>query len=427
MQRQPFLLVAFLLFSTAPVRADWPAFLGGQLRGESASFQPPTQWSTDQGILWQTDLDGHGQSSPIVVDQKVYVTSIDGPMKETNRVVCFDLATGKELWRHESPSSLQAKNDVYASRAAPTPAADKTGVFAFFESGNLIALGPEGNVRWQRDFLSDYGKLEGRFGLGGSLAQLDDRIVVLADNEGAAYIAAINKQTGETIWKSDRSSRTAWTSPMIVTVQGQPHIVVSSAGTVDGYDPGSGKLLWTYDEVGGNTVASPVPVGDGMFLVGASPGRNGESSEGAARSNLLMRIEKTDDGYQPKVVWINEKVTSSFGSPIAHQGHAYFTNRAGVVFCLDLETGETAYTARMAESNWATPIGVGENLFFFGKDGVTTVLKAGGEHTEIAENQLWESSGGGGAGGFGGEIQYGVAALPDGFVIRTGSRLYRIK
>ena len=140
-----------------------------------------------------------------------------------------------------------------------------------------------------------------------------------------------------------------------------------------------------------------------------------------------MKIEKTNDGYQPRVVWINDKVTSSFGSPIGYRGHAYFTNRAGVVFCVDLKTGETSYTARMAESNWATPIGVGDNVFFFGKDGVTTVLKTGGEQTTIAENRLWQAGGDGGSGGFGGEIQYGVAALPDGFIVRTGSRLFRLK
>ena len=419
----------FVLSISLQVHADWPAFLGGLKRGEASKFQPPSEWSETKGIAWQVPLAGHGQSSPVVVADRVYVTAIEGPMKEKNLVSCFDLTSGQMLWQHESQSSLPAKNVVYTSRAAPTPVADASGAFAFFESGNLIAYDPDGEVRWQRDLLKDYGRYQGQFGLGGSLAQLDDCLFVLADNEGPAYIAAISKQTGGTLWKSDRASRTAWSSPMIVSVDGMPQVVISSAGTIDGYSPENGDLLWTYQDVGGNTVASPVPVGDATFLIGASPGRNGEASEGAKQSNLLMKVVKTDDGYRPEVIWRNEKATSSFGSPIAHQGHAYYTNRAGVVYCLGLETGETVFTARLAESNWATPIGIDDRVYFFGKSGVTTVLKAGGENEKITENRLWDSSGGGGGGpgGFGGEIQYGVAALPDGFIVRTGSRLFRIK
>jgi outer membrane protein assembly factor BamB len=419
-------LAIALIFGTSPALADWPAFLGGSARSQAAAFNPPIEWSASNGIAWQSKLPGHGQSSPVVKRDRVYLTAVNGPMKETNLVLCFDLKTGEELWRHESASSLQVKNDVYTSRAAPTPVADDSGVFAFFESGNLIAFDPAGEVRWKRDLISDYGKYEGRFGIGGSLAQTGDRVFVLADNEGPAYLLAVDKASGETIWKTDRSSRTAWSSPIMIEVEGEPQIVVSAAGTVDGYSPETGKQLWSVDDVGGNTVASPLPVGDGQFLIGASPGRNGESAEGARRSNLLMKISKSGDGYQPEVIWRNEKATSSFGSPIAYRGHAYYTNRAGVVYCIDLETGETVYTERIAESNWATPIGAGEHVFFFGKGGETTVMKAGPEPVEVARNLLWKPAGDGGPGGFAGEIQYGIAALPDGFLVRTGSRLFRI-
>ncbi|MCO8122426.1 PQQ-binding-like beta-propeller repeat protein [Stieleria sp. TO1_6] len=419
--------VPILVCSFLPAAlADWPAFLGGRQRSSVTDFQLPLEWSPESGMVWQTPLSGYGQSSPVIVGSRIFVTAIDGPMKETNRVSCFDLATGNKLWQHESPSSLQVKNDPYTSRAAPTPVADSSGVFAFFESGNLIALDNEGQVRWQRSLIDDYGKYEGKFGLGGSLAQVDDRLFVLADNDGPAYLAAIDKQSGKTIWKTDRTSRTAWSSPMIIPVDGTPQVVVSAAGSIDGYSVETGQRLWTFDEVGGNTVASPVMVDDSRFLIGASPGRNGEASEGARRSNLLMKINKTDQGFEPEVVWINEKVTSSFGSPIAYQGHAYYTNRGGVVYCLDLATGETVYTARVEESNWATPIGVGDHVYFFGQHGVTSVLKTGDEEKIVTENTLWKPDGDGGPGGFAAEIQYGFAVIENGFIIRTGSRLFRI-
>ncbi len=403
--------------------AAWPTFLGGP---DAAQANLPLNWSPDDGVTWKTPLPGHGQSSPVQVGDMIYVTAIDGPNKETNRVLGFDLKTGKELWRHDSVSSLTVKNNAYTCRAAPTPVADQAGVYAFFESGNFFALDPSGKVRWERSLIGDYGKYEGRFGIGGSLAQLDDRVFVLADNEGPAYLLALSKATGKTIWKTDRTSRTAWTSPIIMPVGGKPHLVVSAAGNVDGYDPETGKLLWAVDDLGGNTVASPAFVADGQMLIGASPGRNGESSEGAKRSNLLLKINVDGDKFVPEVVWRNEQATSSFGSPAAMNGFAYYTNRAGVLYCIDIKTGETAYTARIAESNWASPLKAADRIYFFGKSGKTTVMASGPEKKELAVNKLYESSGGGGRGGFDAEIQYGVAVTPQGTVVRTGSNLYLI-
>jgi outer membrane protein assembly factor BamB len=421
------LILCTMTFSYSFVaKADWTAFLGGGNRIDAQSFSPPIEWSPKQAIAWQVPLPGHGQSSPIIAGGYVYITATEGPMKETNIVACHDLQTGQEKWRESFPSSLQVKNDVYTSRAAPTPVADESGVIAFFESGNLIALTTNGQIRWQRDLIADYGKFEGRFGLGGSLAQTSDKVFVLADNDGPAYLASFDKQTGQTVWKTDRESRIAWSSPMIVSVDGEKQVVVSSSGSVDGYAADTGKLLWTFDDVGGNTVASPIPVDGGKFLIGASPGRNGENTEGAKQSNLLMQIVRTRTGFEPKVVWRNTQATSSFGSPMIHEGYAYYTNRAGVVYCIDAETGDTAYNARLAESNWATPIGIGKRVYFFGKDGTTTVLQSGPEKKVLAENRLWESAAGGGRGGFGGEIQYGVAPTPRGFVVRTGSRLFLV-
>lgn len=424
MRRSGWLIVLGIAL-VSPASADWPAFLGGSER-ESVGEEFPLEWSSASGVAWTVDLPGHGQSSPVQVGKQVYVTAIDGPNKETNIVLAFDLQSGEQLWSHRGESRLPVKNDVYTSRAAPTPVADEAGVYAFFESGNLVALDPKGEVRWQRSLIDDYGKFVGRFGLGGSPAQLDDRLFVLADNDGPSYLLAIDKKSGETIWKTDRTSRTAWSSPMVLRVGDRHQVIVSAAGSVDGYDAESGDRLWTYADVGGNTVASPLPFGDSMFLVGASPGRSGENAEGAKQSNMAMKVIKTADGHDVDVVWRNEQATSSFGSPIEHDGFAYFTNRAGVLFCIDAAMGKTAYTARVGDSNWATPIGVGKNVYLFCKGGSTVVMASGGTEKKLAENRLWESGNGGGPGGFGGEIQYGVAATPQGFVIRTGSRLFRV-
>lgn len=424
--RLVWILAATFGIPTVEAQADWPAFLGGTQRDEQ-SIAVPLEWGVNEGIRWKSSLIGHGQSSPVVVGDRVFLTAIDGPQKEQNIVMCFALGDGKLLWQREFENSILAKNDPYTSRAAPTPVADADGVVAFFESGDTYALDNEGNVRWQRKLIDDYGRYEGRFGLGGSPAQLGGAMFILADNEGPSYLLALNKTTGETLWKTDRTSRTAWSSPMIVSVDGEPQIVVSSAGSLDGYAADSGEMLWSFEDVGGNTVASPVPFGDGMFLVGASPGRNGEASEGARKSNMAVRIEKTDSGFAPEVMWRNEEATSSFGSPIVYENRAYYVNRSGAVYCISAATGDLLFKARIKESTWATPIGSEGRVYFFGQTGTTTVLAAADEHQELAVNQLVEvAADGGGPGGFNAEIQYGVAPTEEGLLIRTGENLYLI-
>lgn len=409
------------------LHADWPSFLGG-IERERQSVELPKTWSSTEGLAWKNGLQGHGQSSPVVVGETIYLTAIDGPQKERNMVFAYNSETGEKLWEYVFANSIQVKNDPYTSRAAPTPAADASGVIAFFESGDIVALTPEGVVRWERKLIEDYGKYEGRFGLGASLAQLEDRVFVLADNDGPSYMLAMSKETGETLWKTDRTSRTSWSSPMILTVDGKPQVVASSAGTLDGYDPADGSLLWTMDDVGGNTVASPIAFADGCFLVGASPGRNGENSDGASRSNMAVRIAKEGNQYTSTVLWRNEEATSSFGSPIVYENRAYYVNRAGGMFCIDVNDGKLLYKARIKESTWATPLGASGRIYFFGQTGTTTVIKSGDEHEELAANRLWEPSvDGGGPGGFNAEIQYGVALCSRGLIVRTGENLYMIR
>ena len=302
-------VVAIATLPSQTANADWPAFLGGKSRSAAEDFSPPLKWAPDEGIGWQSELAGHGQSSPVIVGDRIYLTAVEGPMKNNNLVSCHNLSTGELLWKKSFPSSLLVANNVYTSRAAPSPSADASGVFAFFESGNLVALAPDGEVRWERDLIKDYGKFVGRFGLGGSIAQLDDQIFIVADNDGPSYIAGFDKKTGKTTWKTDRASRISWSSPMMVKIGGQDQIVISSSGSVDGYDPADGKLLWSYDDVGGNTVPSTIDAGQGTFLVGASPGRNGEASEGAKESNRLMKIVSSDAGFSPKIVWKSTDAT----------------------------------------------------------------------------------------------------------------------
>ncbi len=190
-----------------------------------------------------------------------------------------------------------------------------------------------------------------------------------------------------------------------------------------------------------------------------------EKEDAASKSNLCMQVVKLEQGYRASVLWRAEKVMTTFASPMVHRGLAYFITKAGVVYCLDAETGEHRYFKRIKQQCWATPIGIDDRVYFFGKDGSTSVLSSGPEYQLLSENQLWDPSispptspGGGrsvghehekgleptksddasrkqreqeareqGENRFADPVQYGVAMTDRGIIVRTGEVLYCIR
>jgi len=370
-----------------PAPDRWPGFLGvGATPIDPNSL--PLEWSPTSNVCWQTELVGTGQSSPVIWGDKVFVTSIAGTIKEDCHVTAISLADGQKLWDYNTESAQPVRSNYFQSRSAPTPAVDANGVYAFFETGKVVALTHDGKEKWSRNLVDEYGEFEVRIGLAASLAQTDESVFVLVDHEGPSYLLAIDKQSGETQWMTERFSRQSYASPIVLEIDGHPQVVVSSAGSVDGYDPKSGEQLWTMEGIGGNRSTTPLPFGEDRFLISASPGMHDVQLDEARESNFAMQIEKTADGFQTKVLWKTEKAMPSFGSPIVHKGLAYWVNKVGVLYCFDAASGELVYTKRSGQLCWATPLGVGEHIYLFGKDGLTTVIAAGREFKVVARNEL---------------------------------------
>ncbi len=429
-----FLLLIALATWITPTNDQWTGFLGeGPISVDPQSI--PIQWSPDENIAWQVDLPGHGQSTPVIWDDRVFVTCVEGPNKEKGHVICFDLLNGKEQWRYTFDTTDGAESTIYVSRAAPTPLVDENRIIAFFESGDLVSLSHEGDVHWQRSLSEDYGKFQNRFGIAASPTQTADAIFVLGDHEGPAYLAKIDKSDGSTVWKTQRTSRVAWSSPTLMMIDGKPVLVISAQGSIDGYDAESGAQLWSFDDVHGNTVATPAAAGQDAFIVGAAPGprASAEESAQATRSNFAMKIVSKDGELVPEILWRAERATCSFGSPIVHQGYAYWVNRQGIVTCFDVTSGEQTYKERIAESVWATPLGIGDRIYFFGKNGDTTVVTAGPEFEELATNRLWEPEQrqpdppARGQPPQEGRTQYGIGVVDGSLLVRTGDVLYCVR
>jgi outer membrane protein assembly factor BamB len=422
----------------------------------------PLRWSPTENRAWVTPLPGYGQSSPVVWGDRAFVTAVDGDQKEKLFVVAVDVRSGEVAWKKEFAASQNGKNNPMMSRAAPTPVVDKDAVYAFFESGDVVALTHAGDLKWQRSLTKDYGAFKNGHGIGSSPAQTDLAVVILIDDLGPSYLVALDKATGKNLWKSDRRSRASWTSPVLGQFDGKPAVFVSSSGSLDAYDAASGKELATLGGLVGNNIPSPTVCGD-RIVIGAGENRMKPDAAASAKSNCCVRLSTKDAKPAFETVWQGKKAVCQHASPLVHKGHAYFVTKVGLVCCHDLDTGAEKYAERLDGVCWATPVGAGDHVYFFGKDGVTTVLKAGPKFEKVAANRLWstedfarrqeeakkkaadtlpkppEGKGPGGGPSLPkeeleatrysavGDVVYGVAAADGIFLVRTGTALYCLR
>ena len=442
-----FLFVLLLvLLRVGPVAADapessgasgvWPSFQNGGrpvVDEQTAVSSLPQQWSPEENIAWQADIQGYGQSTPVVAHGLVCVTSTSGENKDAYHVIAYDIDSGEKKWQFDASNPSPFANTPMVSRAAPTGIATESGFIASFEGGVLVSLSPAGEPAWQVNLVERYGKIEARHGLSASLEQDEKRVYVWVERSEQPYVLAINKTSGDVIWKSDGVGQTSWASPRLVPVDGGQHLVCSASGMIIGLDPDTGQRLWTFDEIANNSSCTPIPAGDGLFLIGASDGRGETSSGDAAASNGLVQIVRSDDGsYSASFRWSATKATSTFGSPVVVKdastggGKALYVNRAGVLFQLDLKTGEELSADRTdAGGIWATPMVIGDRAYLFGYKGTTAVVDLS-DGKQLHRNRCWpapaeESSFGGG------KVLYAAAAAPPYLFVRRGEKLFAIK
>ncbi|WP_417749603.1 PQQ-binding-like beta-propeller repeat protein [Rosistilla oblonga] len=405
---------------------SWPEFQNGG-QAVAAEVKLPTHWAPDQNIAWTADIVGYGQSAPIVAHDQIVVTSTSGENKDDYHVSAYDFASGNLRWQVDLKNPSPFKNTPMVSRAAPTAIATDTGYIAFFEGGALIALSPEGKTLWQKDLVAEYGKIEARHGLSASLEQNNDLVFVWVERGEEPYILALNKTDGEVVWKAPGVGSTSWASPRLIPVGSSHQLVCSASGKIVGLDPASGDRLWEFSDISNNTSCTPMPVGDGQFLIGASDGRGETAAGAAAASNGLIEISKGEDGkFTAAYKWQAKKATSTFGSPVVAGDTAAIVNRTGVLYRLDLQTGDQVSIARTAAGGiWATPIVAGDRIYLFGNKGTTSVVSLT-DGKEIASNRCWDAEAESGEGVRSGSVLYAAAVAPPYLILRRGDKLYAV-
>lgn len=379
--------------------SNWGGFRG---EGNSQTKETglPLEWSDEKNLAWRVDLDGYGQSTPVVSGSNIYSTSTLGEESEKLIIHCHDLFSGSLQWKKIFESPVKIKRSQYVSQAAPSPVTDETGVYAFFESGLLIALDHDGEVLWKRSLTEEYGPILGNHGIGGSLTQSRDCIGLLVDHAGPSYLLSIHKKNGKNRWKVERPERVSWSSPTLVSKDDQEKLYISSNGVVECFDFKTGRKLWSKEGIEGNTVASPT-ISDDKVIVGSS------------KPNQTMALKRNQaDEKVDSILWVAEDATCSFGSPLSTGNLLYLVNRAGVATCHDLEDGKKKWDLRLPGSCWASPLHAPGRVYFFTKEGSSVVLDDQGGKEILAQNDLTIS----------GRI-YGFAVLNRSMVLRTGAEL----
>ncbi len=382
-------IVWSLLAATEVSAETWPGF-----RGDGSGITPaqnlPVHWTPEEGVAWRTAVEGYGQSSPVVWKDRVFVTSIDGPKQERGLLHAFGLADGQRLWTRELTATQSLKNMFRNSRAASTPVVDGDGVYVLFAGGQLAGLTHDGQIRWQRCLVEDYGEFRNGRGLSSSLAQTEHAVIALVDHDGPSYAVGVSKQTGENLWKADRGTRSSsWSSPLVAPGPGHPLVILSSSGTIEALDGETGRWLWGLSGLMGNHVPSAGFSGNRLFVGACEAEHIPMNPREVSRSNCSLRLTHTEGKTGVDVVWRARRAVSYYSTPLAYRGGVYFVNKVGMLYCLDEQTGEELYVERIGGHCWASAIGAGDHVYLFLKKGEVVVLKAGPEFEVVAVNRVW--------------------------------------
>ena len=414
---------------------NWPQWRGPDGSGISTEKNLPAEWSTTRNIKWKTPIDGRGHSSPIVWDNKIFVTtaiegevvegakapkhmmgdkefvhpdSIGANKKHTFKVIALNRDTGKILWQavafEGTPYDDRHRKSSYA---ASTPATDGKLVYAFFGSEGIYAYDFNGKLAWK----ADLGKM-GTVGMGTGTSPIlfENLVIVQCDEENgtASYIVALDKKTGKEVWKTPRKVQVSWSTPLLVKTAKRAELIASGTESIVSYDPATGKELWTHKGVESNAIPSPVANSEFVYLVAGFP----------AKIAMAIRLGSSGDlTGTPNVPWKYAKGTAYVPSPILYGDYLYLTTDRGILTCIDAKTGEVKYEGGripIPATFTASPVAFDGKILMTSEDGDTFIVKAGPKHEIIGTNSV-------------GEPVYASPAMADGRIyIRGEKNLYAI-
>jgi len=406
------LLSTLALRHTAPQesRRFWAQWRGPDATGVAPFADPPLEWSETSNIRWKVEIPGKGSASPIVWDDRIFILTAmpseqqrEQPTRQSGgrsgrggwfhsvaatevlefAILAIKRSDGSVLWRRtareEMPHEGAHPNGTWASNSAVT---DGVHVIAFFGSRGLYCYDMDGNLVWQKD-LGDMTIRLG-FGEGSSPALHGDKLIVNWDHEGQSFIVALDKSTGEEIWRRERDEITSWTTPIIVEHDGRHQVIISATNRVRSYDLGTGELIWEGSGVTMNAVPSPVAA-DGLVYV--TSGFMGNALRAIRLGVAAGNINRSD-----AIAWEHNRDTPYVPSPLLYGGNLYvLKSNSAILSNLDAKSGAVHYGPVRLEGLgevFASPVGAADRVYIVDRDGNAMVIENGAEFKVLARNSL---------------------------------------
>ncbi len=391
--------------------SNWPALGGADGLRISQDTGLLTSWNQDEHVLWKTAIPGRGHSSPIVWGDRIFLTtaiqgeeitghtplvhyfegevwrhpgSYGSQFKHEYRVVAIDATTGEIAWNRLAHAGVPYDDrHRTGSFASPTAVTDGESVYAYFGEPGVFAYDFDGNRLWS----AEIGKVT-EFGLGVSTSPVlfEDLLIVLADeDEGEhSFIVALDKHSGEVVWKKDRQVQSNWSTPLLIERGDQPQLVTNGFEWLISYDPRTGEEIWRVPGLQSNAVHHPLLHNDFAMFTAGYPDK-------VLKAVRLDGVEAGSDAE--RVAWTYNKGMGYVPSNLSYDGYVYLLSDNGILTCLDANTGEVVYEGgRMpvAQRFFASPVAFEGKFMLAGADGEVFVIKAGPEFEVLATNTLGE-------------------------------------
>lgn len=403
---------------------DWPQFRGPEGNGYLETIEHPLVWSTEENIAWTAKVPGSGWSAPVVVEDKIFITtaiteegdnkpkdmaagardprsipfltSPKPPEKEYRfEVFCLDLHSGKILWNH-LVSAQKPQIPVHPSNtfATESPAADQERVYAFFgTAGILVALDHSGNKIWERKF--EVYPMTSGLGTGSSLLLGSGTLYLQRDNDAESSLSAIDVATGSEVWSAARTSKTSWSTPYLWKHPQGNDLVVCGSGSVLAHDPKTGEERWRMERISSSFSASPAANANALFFGSSGPlstsplyavndsAAGDISLQGKEKANAFVNWSRTGSGPGMASLFVTETEVYVPGD--------------GILKVFDTKTGEELSKQRLkgARIFVASPWGNRDKLFLLDESGQTFVLKPGPVpetlHVNKIEDTFWST------------------------------------
>lgn len=351
---------------------DWPWWRGPQRNGTASPDQrPPIEFGESKNVVWKTQVPGRGHGSPTVFGDRIFVATADED-SGAQFVVCYRRETGDLLWKSVVHTSGGMQKNKKASAGSSTVACDGQRVFICFPCQDALyatALDLDGRIVWQKK-ISDYVVHQG---YGSSAALYRDLVIVTADNKGGGAIAALNRATGDFVWRRERPEKPNYPSPILVNIGGKDQIILVGCDMVVSYDPLSGEINWQTEGATTECVTSTLTDGNLIYTSGGYP------------ENHMSAIKADGTG---ELVWAN-KTRLYVPSLVVRDGYLYGVLDAGIATCWKADSGEEMWKARLGGTFSSSPVLVGERIFVSNEAGEIFVFEANPrEYREISRNQL---------------------------------------